>query len=174
MDSDLQAMVDAGKLDATAAAALDKLKPDTFCLHKSWGFGKVNSWSLFLNQIVVDFHSKKNHSMQLRYAAETLQPLADQHIFVRRVNEPDALRTLAEKEIPRLIELVLESFEAKMAEGKIVDHDLYGRLCGRLARLVELVGVTPLTRPFDPVRELARSFEGQARAIDDDEPNSSN
>jgi hypothetical protein len=38
MDADLQAMVDAGKLDAKAAAALDKLKPNTFCLHKSWGF----------------------------------------------------------------------------------------------------------------------------------------
>ena len=38
------------------------------------------------------------------------------------------------------IEIELESFEAKMAEGKIIDHDLYGRLCGRLARLVELVG----------------------------------
>jgi transcription elongation factor GreA len=119
MDADLQAMVDAGKLDAKAAGALDKLKPNTFCLHKSWGFGKVNSWSLFLNQIVVDFHSKKNHSMQLRYAAETLQPLADQHIFVRRVNEPDALRALAEKEIPKLIELVLESFGGKATQDQL-------------------------------------------------------
>jgi len=119
MDADLQAMVDAGKLDSKAAAALDKLKPNTFCLHKSWGFGRVNSWNLFLNQIVVDFHAKKNHLMQLRYAAETLQPLPDQHIFVRRVNEPDALRTLAEKEIPKLIELVLDSFGAKVTQDQI-------------------------------------------------------
>jgi transcription elongation factor GreA len=119
MDADLQAMVDAGKLDSKAAAALEKLKPNTFCLHKSWGFGRVNTWNLFLNQIVVDFHSKKNHPMQLRYAAETLQPLADQHIFVRRVNEPEALRALAEKEIPKLIELVLDSFGAKVTQDQI-------------------------------------------------------
>jgi transcription elongation factor GreA len=119
MDADLQAMVEAGKLDANAAAALDKLKPNTFCLHKSWGFGKVTSWNLFLNQIVVDFHSKKNHSMQLRYAAETLQPLSDQHIFVRRANEPDALRALAEKEIPNLVELVLESFGGKATQDQL-------------------------------------------------------
>jgi transcription elongation factor GreA len=119
MDADLQAMVDAGKLDSKAAAALDKLKPSTFCLHKSWGFGRVNTWNLFLNQIIVDFHSKKNHHMQLRYAAETLQPLPDQHIFVRRVNEPDALRALAEKEIPKLIELVLDSFGAKVTQDQI-------------------------------------------------------
>jgi len=119
MDADLQAMVDAGKLDSKAAAALDKLRPNTFCLHKSWGFGRVNTWNLFLNQIIVDFHSKKNHLMQLRYAAETLQPLPDQHIFVRRVNEPDTLRALAEKEIPKLIELVLDSFGAKVTQDQI-------------------------------------------------------
>jgi transcription elongation factor GreA len=110
MDADLQAMVDAGKLAAKAAVALEKLKPNTFCLHKSWGFGRVSAWNLFLNQIVVDFYSKKNHSMQLVYAAETLQPLPDQHILVRRVNEPEALRVLAQKEIPKLVELVLDSF----------------------------------------------------------------
>jgi transcription elongation factor GreA len=120
MDADLQAMVDAGKLDAKAAAALDKLKPNTFCLHKSWGFGQINSWNLFLNQIVVDFHSKKNHSMQLQYAAETLQPLADHHIFVRRINEPDVLRALAEKESPKLVELVLESFGGKATPDQLL------------------------------------------------------
>jgi transcription elongation factor GreA len=119
MDADLQAMVNAGKLDAKAAAALDKLKPSTFCLHKSWGFGQVKSWNLFLNQIVVDFHIKKNHSMQLQYAAETLQPLPEQHIFVRRINEPEALRALAAKETPKLIELVLESFGGKATQGQL-------------------------------------------------------
>jgi len=119
MDADLQAMVDAGKLDSKAAAALEKLKPNTFCLHKSWGFGRVNNWNLFLNQIVVDFYSKKNHAMQLRYAAETLQPLPDQHIFVRRVNEPEALRALAREEIPRLVELVLESFGGRATQDQL-------------------------------------------------------
>jgi transcription elongation factor GreA-like protein len=119
MDSDLQAVVNAGKLDAKAAAALDKLKPNTFCLHKSWGFGQVNSWNLFLNQIVVDFHAKKNHSMQLQYAAETLQPLPEQHIFVRRINEPEALRALAAKETPKLIALVLESFGGKATQDQL-------------------------------------------------------
>src|ERR1700730_231815 len=119
MDADLQAIVNAGKLDAKAAAALDKLRPNTFCLHKSWGFGQVNSWNLFLNQIVVDFHAKKNHSMQLQYAAETLQPLPEQHIFVRRINEPEALRALAAKETPKLIALVLESFGGKVTQDQL-------------------------------------------------------
>jgi hypothetical protein len=56
------------------------------------------------------------------------------------------------------------------AEGKIINPDVYGRLCGRLARLVELVGVTRATKPIDPLSEFVRAFEGRTKAIDDDEP----
>ena len=119
MEADLQSMVDAGKLNIKAAAALDQLKPQTFCLHKSWGFGQISSWNLLLNQIVVDFDTKKNHSMQLQYAAETLQPLPDTHIFVRKVNEPDVLRDLAKNDVPQLVELVLESFGGKATQEQL-------------------------------------------------------
>src|SRR6202045_4305824 len=119
MDADLKAMVDAGKLNVKTAAALDQLKPQTFCLHKSWGFGQISSWNLLLNQIVVDFDAKKNHSMQLQYAAETLQPLPDTHIFVRKVKEPDVLRGFAENDVPRLVELVLESFGGKATQEQL-------------------------------------------------------
>ena len=102
------------------AAALDQLKPQTFCLHKSWGFGRDNSWNLLLNQIVVDFDAKKNHSMQLQYAAETLQPLPDTHIFVRKVKEPDVLRDLRRPTMSlRLVELVLESFGGKATQEQL-------------------------------------------------------
>jgi transcription elongation factor GreA-like protein len=119
MEADLQSLVDAGKLNIKAAAALDQLKPQTYCLHKSWGFGQVSLWNLLLNQIVVDFDSKKNHSMQLQYAAETLQPLPDTHIFVRKVKEPEVLRQFAENDVPRLVELVLESFGGKATQEQL-------------------------------------------------------
>jgi transcription elongation factor GreA len=119
MEPDLQSLVDAGKLNAKAAAALDQLKPQTFCLHKSWGFGQISSWNLLLNQIVVDFDTKKNHPMQLQYAAETLQALPDSHIFVRKVKEAGVLRGFAENDVPRLIELVLESFGGKATQEQL-------------------------------------------------------
>ena len=76
MDPELQKLVDAGKLTLAAASELEKLKPGTFCLHKSWGFGRVSEWNLLLNQIVIDFAGKKSHPMQAQYAAENLTPLA--------------------------------------------------------------------------------------------------
>ena len=58
MDAELQKLVESGKLTSKAAEQLEKLKPGTFCLHKSWGFGRVREWNLLLNQIVIDFIKK--------------------------------------------------------------------------------------------------------------------
>jgi transcription elongation GreA/GreB family factor len=114
MDGDLQALVDSGKISTKVAAALEKLTPDTYCLHKSWGFGRVASWNLLLNQILIDFEGKKQHPMQLQYAAESLQPLADSHILVRKVTELERLQTLVSEQPTALVQLVLESFGGKV------------------------------------------------------------
>ncbi len=119
MDSELQALVAAQKINAKTGEALDHLKPKTFCLHKSWGFGQINSWNLLLNQILIDFDTKKSHPMQLQYAAETLQPLPDTHIFVMKVTKPDSIRDLAANKVPQLLELVLESFGGKVTQEQL-------------------------------------------------------
>jgi hypothetical protein len=68
------------------------------------------------------------------------------------------------------MEVELESLEAKMAEGKIIDPDVYGRLCGRLARVLELVGIRRLTKPLDPQSELVKALERYAdMPVDDDD-----
>src|SRR5947208_726592 len=84
MDTELEKLVEAGKLTARAAQQLEKLKPGTFCLHKSWGFGRVSEWNLLLNQIVIDFAGKKSHPMQAQYAAENVTPLAPEHFLARQ------------------------------------------------------------------------------------------
>lgn len=119
MDADLQALVASGKIHSKTALLLDQLKPQTYCLHKSWGFGQVNSWNLLLNQIVIDFQNKKQHSMQLSYAAETLQPLSPTHLFVRKVTAAEELRRLAREDPPGLIQIVLESFGGKVTQDQL-------------------------------------------------------
>lgn len=119
MDAELQAMVEAGKISANAAETLDRLKPETFCIHKSWGFGKVSRWNLLLNQIVIDFESKKHHTMQVQYAAETLQPLPEDHFLVLKVKEPQVLQQLANEDPVQLTQLVLESFGGKITQDQL-------------------------------------------------------
>src|SRR6201993_2220456 len=98
MDAELEKLVEASKLTSKAGEKLEQLKPGAFCLHKSWGFGRVAEWNLLLNQIVIDFVGKKGHPMQLEYAAENLTPLAPEHFLARKAADSAAVRNLAKSD----------------------------------------------------------------------------
>src|SRR5947208_7032179 len=113
MDAELEKLVEAGKLPSKAAEKLDALKPGTFCLHKSWGFGRVAEWNLLLNQIVIDFTGKKGHPMQLQYAAENLTVIPAEHFLARKASDLAATKKLA-KDVPvALVRNILESLDGK-------------------------------------------------------------
>lgn len=109
MDAELEKLVESGKLTPKAADQLDKLKPGTFCLHKSWGFGQVAEWNLLLNQIIIDFRGKKGHPMQLAYAAEHLTPLAPEHFLARKATDLVAIKGLLKKDPAAIVRNILES-----------------------------------------------------------------
>ncbi|HEY2569123.1 MAG TPA: GreA/GreB family elongation factor [Candidatus Udaeobacter sp.] len=109
MDTELEKLVEAGKLTTNAAQQLEKLKPGTFCLHKSWGFGRVREWNLLLNQIVIDFAGKKAHPMQAQYAAENLTPLSPEHFLTRKATDLAAVKSLAKENPAALVRNILES-----------------------------------------------------------------
>ena len=119
MDAELQKLVESGKLTSKAAEQLEKLKPGTFCLHKSWGFGRVREWNLLLNQIVIDFASKKSHSMQVQYAAENLTPLPPEHFLARKATHLASLKDLARENPVGLVRNILESLDGKATAQQI-------------------------------------------------------
>src|SRR5207245_4850051 len=109
MDAELEKLVESGKLTTKAAEKLEQLRPGTYCLHKSWGFGQVAEWNLLLNQIVIDFQTKKGHAMQLAYAADNLQPLAPEHFLARKATDPAGIRALLKSDPTAVVRNVLES-----------------------------------------------------------------
>ena len=119
MDAEAQKLVESGKLTAKAAEQLEKLKPGTFCLHKSWGFGRVTEWNLLLNQIVIDFASKKAHPMQVQYAAENLTPLAREHFLARKANNLTSIKTLARDEPVAVVRNIVESLGGQATVAQI-------------------------------------------------------
>src|SRR6266852_3396468 len=119
MDAEAQKLVESGKLTEKAAEQLGKLKPGTFCLHKSWGFGRVTEWNLLLNQIVIDFASKKSHPMQVQYAAENLTALPPEHFLARKATDLASLKNLARENPVVLVRNILESLEGKAATQQI-------------------------------------------------------
>jgi transcription elongation GreA/GreB family factor len=113
MDAELQKLVESGNLTSKGAEQLEKLRPGTFCLHKSWGFGRVREWNLLLNQVVIDFASKKAHLMQTQYAAENLTPLAPEHFLARKATDLASIKNLAKENPTALVRNILESLDGK-------------------------------------------------------------
>src|SRR6266496_1656307 len=111
MDPELEKLVESGKLTSKAAGQLEKLRPGTFCLHKSWGFGRVRGWNLLLNQIEIDFASKKSHAMQVQYAAENLKPLAPEHFLARKATDLAGIRNLAREDPVAVVRNIVESLD---------------------------------------------------------------
>jgi transcription elongation GreA/GreB family factor len=109
MDAELEKLVEAGKLTARQADQLQELKPGTFCLHKSWGFGRVAEWNLLLNQLLIDFPGKKAHPMQLSYAAENLTVIPPAHFLAKKATDLPGVKALIKKDPVALMRNILES-----------------------------------------------------------------
>jgi transcription elongation GreA/GreB family factor len=121
MDAELEKLVEAGKLPSKAAEKLNTLKPGTFCLHKSWGFGRVAEWNLLLNQILIDFPGKKAHPMQLEYAGDNLTLIPAGHFLARKASDLAATKKLAKDEPVALVRNILESLDGSATAQQLSD-----------------------------------------------------
>ncbi|MBA3832310.1 MAG: GreA/GreB family elongation factor [Chthoniobacterales bacterium] len=119
MDAELQKLVDAAKLTTAGAAQLEQLQPGAFCLHKSWGFGRVAEWNLLLHQVVIDFERKKGHAMQLQYAADNLTPIPAGHFLAQKANDLPALKNLLKEKPTAMMRNILESLGGKATQAQI-------------------------------------------------------
>ena len=95
------------------------LQPSAFCQHKSWGFGRVKSFDTTLGQIVVSFAHNPSHTMQLAYAAESLVPVSNDHVEVRKITDLDGLKRLADDDPVALLRLVLLSLNRAATADRI-------------------------------------------------------
>ena len=119
MQAEIEKAVQAGKITPHVASNLEKLPTGAYCLHKSWGFGRIAEVNFLLNHATIDFKTKKGHTMQLQYAAESLTPLPDDHILVRKVTEADVIKTLAKEDALALVRAILSNYGGKATQDQI-------------------------------------------------------
>jgi transcription elongation factor GreA len=119
MDAEIQKAVDAGKLTLQAGKALEKLMPGSYCFHKSWGFGRVDAVNFLVNQLTVDFRTKKGHTMQLQYAAESLQPIPPEHILAQKASDLAGVKARAKEDPVGLMRTILNSFGGKATQDQV-------------------------------------------------------
>jgi transcription elongation GreA/GreB family factor len=109
MNPEVQNIVAAGKLPAADGEKLSKLEPGVFCLHKSWGVGRIASWDLLGDRVLIDFEGKPAHPMKISFAVGSLEIIPSDHILSRRHSDLDALKVMAKDDAPTLVELALKS-----------------------------------------------------------------
>ncbi len=133
MHPELQTLVDSGKLAAPVAEKLSGLEPGTFCEHRSWGVGRIQSWDLLEGQIAIDFEDRPGHGMKLEFAAKNLNAVSEDHILVQRLEKGQELSALSKDDPVELIRRTLQSYGSKMSldalddvlKGKVIPEGEY-------------------------------------------------
>ncbi|MCF6314212.1 MAG: GreA/GreB family elongation factor [Verrucomicrobiales bacterium] len=109
MNPDLEKHIASGKIEQAVAEQIDQLTPGAFCVHKSWGVGKIVEWDLPESRIIIDFEGKPGHSMALKFAASSLEPLEENHFLSKRHSQLDELKALAAEDPVALVRDALQS-----------------------------------------------------------------
>src|SRR5882762_5160686 len=112
MREEFEKLAAAGKIEGRHIDALVELTDSGFCMHRSWGFGRIKTVDTVFSRFTIDFPGKPGHAMDLAFAAASLKPIPKDHILARKANDLDAVRHLAAHHLD-LIKLVLNSYGGK-------------------------------------------------------------
>jgi transcription elongation GreA/GreB family factor/transcription elongation factor GreA-like protein len=112
-------MATAGKLDRHHIEALVQLTNSGFCMHRSWGFGRIKTVDTVFARFTIDFPNKVGHTMDLAFAAESLRPIAKDHILARKAADLEGLRQMAATSHLELVKTVLNSYGGKATADQI-------------------------------------------------------
>ncbi len=107
MKEEFEKLAAAGKIEGRHVAPLTHLAEAGCCIHRSWGFGRIKTVDTVFARFTIDFQGKPGHPMDLAFAAESLKPVAKDHILARKATDLDAVRHLAAHHLD-LIKMVLE------------------------------------------------------------------
>ncbi len=119
MREELEKMVSAGKLGNKHVEPLLQLTGSGYCLHRSWGFGKITTVDTVFARFTIDFTDKPGHQMDLGFAADSLKPIPSTHILARKAADLEGLRKMAALNHLELIKVVLASFSGQATVDQI-------------------------------------------------------
>lgn len=119
MESELLSVTLPENLPPALTEKLKLLAPGTYCVHRSWGFGRIKDWDAVRESVIIDFKSKSGHVMQFAYAAESLTALAPDHVSVQKVEATDALKKKATEDPVGVIEECIRSLGSQATADNI-------------------------------------------------------
>jgi transcription elongation GreA/GreB family factor len=119
MREEFEKMAAAGKIEGRHIEALVQLTTSGYCMHRSWGFGRIKTVDTVFARFTIDFPNKPGHTMDLAFAAESLKPIPKEHILARKASDLEELRQMAATHHLELVKLVLNSYGGKATADQI-------------------------------------------------------
>jgi transcription elongation GreA/GreB family factor len=119
MKEEFEKLVASGKLEKQQVEPLVQLTTSGYCMHRSWGFGKITTVDTVFGRFTIDFQNKPGHTMDLAFAAESLKPIPKDHILARKASDIEGLRQMAALHHLELIRLVLNSSNGRATVDQI-------------------------------------------------------
>src|ERR1700744_5163235 len=109
MREEFEKLAAAGKIRGRHIEPLVQLTNRGFCMHKSWGFGRIKTVDTVFARFTIHFPNNPGHTMDLAFAADSLKPIPKDHILARKASDIEGLRQMAALNHLELIRLVLNS-----------------------------------------------------------------
>ncbi|MGK0184972.1 MAG: transcription elongation GreA/GreB family factor [Verrucomicrobiales bacterium] len=110
MNQDVEKLVAAGRLSASVGEIISQMEVGAFCVHRSWGPGRIATWDLLGDSMTIDFDGKAGHAMKLEFAAKSLEVISNEHILAKRLVEKEVLEVMAKDKPTELVEMALRSY----------------------------------------------------------------
>lgn len=102
-------------------AKLETMVPGNYCLHRSWGFGKIVDYDAAGDRLIIDFEDgKTGHAMAPAFCVDKLDILLPNDILVRSRTEPAVIEEMIKKKPTDLIcEIISASEDQAMMASEI-------------------------------------------------------
>jgi transcription elongation factor GreA len=94
----------------TSKAKLEAMEPGSYVIHRSWGFGQIQSYDEASQKLIIDFQGKAAHPMDPAFCISTMEVLPANHLLVRKQIEPKVIQDLIENNPAQLVVEGLQSY----------------------------------------------------------------
>ena len=106
--------------------ALEAMTEGAYCIHKSWGLGKIVGFESDRSMLLIDFEEddRKSHAMDPVFCLGKIEVLDSEHIISRHRNSTEEIEKMAKKEPVDLIIDILSRYEDGCAATRDIERTL--------------------------------------------------
>jgi len=114
MHPDVAKLVEASRIPKSVGERLSQLAPGNFCIHKSFGTGKVTAWDLPGKRVTIDFEKSAGQTMEMQFAFQKTEWIPREDFRAKKIEQLEELRDLAKSDPIALVVHLLQSHGGSM------------------------------------------------------------